>query len=272
MTMRWRCVLGLIALVLVGSVGPSWGWVRASVRFRHWPVSVGLGFPDPFWYPYDYPYYYPDYYPYSYYPYAYGYPYYPPPYAVAPAPLPEAPAPSADNSRYDPKTIDDKIAERRAFLDFQLADGDITRAQRDEGIRQLETIGKQAHAEADANGGYLSADQAKALLKEIQGGRGPVFMPRPESRPSPGGGARRDLTAVTDLALELRALLDQKLKDGDITKKQHDQEIEYLARIEKQARADADDAGGRLTAAQENDFVQQLHRAYYAINHNLIVP
>ena len=69
-----------------------------------------------------------------------------------------------------------------------------------------------------------------------------------------------NIAAINDLLLELRTLLDQKLKDGDITRAQHDSELSYLTQTEKDAQA-----GGH-----PNTIVQELHHAYYTINHNFI--
>jgi uncharacterized protein YjiS (DUF1127 family) len=229
--------------------------------------------PGPWWYPY---------YPYDYY---YG-PYYDPyyPYYAAPYPVYYPATPSAEGSavppsvRYDVKALDDQIAKRRAYLDYQLDDGDITRTQRDAEVRRLSQISQEAHADADANAGQLTRDQFNRWMQEIWGAtpakNPPSASVEPWTAPPSGAAreqpARRDLTAVNDLLLELRALLDQKLKDGTITPAQHDAERQYLDKLQEQAKAQAASNGGTLTADQEEALVRQLHKAYYSISHNFI--
>ena len=73
-----------------------------------------------------------------------------------------------------------------------------------------------------------------------------------------------DPQAISDLLLELRTLLDVKVKDGDITKPQHDAEAAYLDRLAQETHSAA------LTEDDESGLVQKLHQAYYAISHNLV--
>jgi hypothetical protein len=83
--------------------------------------------------------------------------------------------------------------------------------------------------------------------------------------------SRYDLTVVTDYHTELLALLDQKLKDGDITKGQSAAEVEALDQMDRLARAEAAAQGGTLTGTQERALVVQFQQAYYLINHNFVV-
>jgi len=83
--------------------------------------------------------------------------------------------------------------------------------------------------------------------------------------------SRHNLTVVSDYKSELQAILDQKLKDGDITKRQHDAELERLRQLDKQAKDDASVNRGYLTGDQEGALVRQYDRAYYVINHNFVV-
>ena len=276
---RGLWIVTLPVLLLLGSVRPSWAW-RGGWGWRGWwwgapavGLSVAAGpyywWNDPY-YPYYGPYYGPYYPPYGEYP----------EYPAAPraANPPQADAQSQDNSRYDLKTIHAQIDRMRAQVDYDYADGDISEEQRDTRIHALNQIWKQAKDEADANGGYLTAEQEETL-SDLLSGRSPRTYSKlaPASRsvsPSPSAepAARRaDLTTVTDLHLELTTLLDQKLKEGNITQAQHDSEAKYLDQIDQEAHTAASANGGALTADQEASFVQQLHKAYYAINHNLIL-
>jgi hypothetical protein len=82
--------------------------------------------------------------------------------------------------------------------------------------------------------------------------------------------SRHERTAVNDLLLELRTLLNLKLKDGSITKAQHDAELRYLDQVEHEADTEAGDNGGTLDGEQEQVLTQKLHQAYYTINHNFV--
>ena len=83
--------------------------------------------------------------------------------------------------------------------------------------------------------------------------------------------SRHDLPVVTDYHGELVALLDQKLKDGDITKGQSAAEVDRLDQMDRQARAEAAAQGGTLTGSEESALVEQYQQAYYLINHNFVV-
>ena len=93
--------------------------------------------------------------------------------------------------------------------------------------------------------------------------------PAPVATTSPRS-SRRDLIAVNDLQMELSTLLDQKLKDAQITQAQRDGEARFLDRLKVQAQTQAAANGGYLTTEQEELLVRQLHHAYYVINHNFI--
>jgi hypothetical protein len=134
-----------------------------------------------------------------------------------------------------------QAARERAQVEYDYEDGDISQVERDARLREIDERATQPPA-------------AKAI------------PPTPSAQPV----GRRDLTTVTDLHLELSTLLDQKLKEGNITQAQRDSEAKYLDQIDQEAHAAASANGGALTADQESDFVQRLHKAYYTINHNLI--
>jgi hypothetical protein len=118
-------------------------------------------------------------------------------------------------------------------LRFKYDDGDITKEEYEAGLRQLAETKAQPRAEDKSRG--------------------------------------EPLTAVNDLQMELRVLLDQKLKEGSITRAQHDAEVQYLGQIDRQAHSEAQANGGRLAPYDESALVRKLHQAYYAINHNLVV-
>jgi len=231
----------LFSILVMGFAQPSWAW-RGGYYGGGWHggwggprVGVYLGGPyDPY---YD-PYYYPG-------PYAYPAAY--PAYPVDPNAglVPDNPPPAANSNGNDQPSAA-QISRQRAQLDYDYADGDITKAQYDASIAQLQRAAQQPPQQA-----------VRPAASE------PAEKTEPSS--SVQGFAR-----VSDLHLELTTLLDQKLKDGDITRAQHDSEINYLNQIKSQAHDDASANNGRLTGEQENTYVQQLHQAYYAINHNLI--
>ena len=79
-----------------------------------------------------------------------------------------------------------------------------------------------------------------------------------------------NLRIVTDTLAHLRKLLSEKLNHGDVTKAQHDGELKYLARIERDARAQASSSGNDLTPVQENTLLMQLLRAQESIQNNFI--
>ena len=137
-------------------------------------------------------------------------------------------------------------------MDYDYADGDITKAQYNAGIAQLQRAAQQP---AQQNAAYYGFRRSIRRARGKTGCRAASF---------------RDSRAISDLHLELTTLLDQKLKDRDITRAQHDSEMAYLNQIKSQARDDASANNGRLTGEQESTYVRQLHQAYYAINHNLI--
>ena len=183
---------------------------------------------NPWWYsryPYD-PYYYGPSYP---------YPYYPPPpapYSAAAVP-PQAAASSTDN----PRLTEQQIEQSRERVDYDYADGDISKAERDARMATLDR---------------LAAKAGELAPVEIPG----ELAPRPD--------------AVNDLQMELNTLLDQKLKDAQITQAQRDGEARFLDRLKVQAQTQAAANGGYLTTEQEELLVRQLHHAYYVINHNFI--
>jgi TRAP-type uncharacterized transport system substrate-binding protein len=155
---------------------------------------------------------------------------------------PQASAQPQDNTSYDLKTIRAQADRERAQVENDYEDGDISKAERDARLREIDERATQA----------------------------PVAKPIPRT-PSAMPAGRRDLSTVTDLHLELRTLLDQKLKEGNITQAQYTAEAKYLDQIDQEAHTAASANGGTLSADQEAAFVQQLHKAYYAINHDLIL-
>jgi hypothetical protein len=283
--MRKGGILSMVLLLFLSSSQPSWAWrggwglfglgvVTGAVAAGAWgPYGCypynGYGPYNPYCYPYyDYP------------PYAY------PPAAGAPraAPVPRDPSPATDNSPRSLKRVKDQLSRMHELLDFKYEDGDISKADRNAGFRYLDEIAKLARSEYDANGKSLTARQESDLLLQIQnanpvnhrpGEPYPEVMATPAEAPEPSaptaatsaastGYVPHDLPAINDLLLELRTLLDVKLKSGDITKAQHDAEGAYLDRIEQEAHS------GSLTEDKENELVHQLHKAYYSINHNLV--
>jgi len=277
---RCHSISGLAMLIFLSSVSPSWAWIRGG-----WGLLGGLGLlaavSGPWGPCYGYPSY--GYDPYSsyYYP---GYDY--PPYAYAYRPAsglsvnaaPPADLSTTDNSRHDLKLVKERLTQMHEQLAFKYEDGDISKADRNAGFRYFDKIAALARSEYDANGKFLTPRQEQDLLQQVQNASPDRHIPGepyPEATPTPaqaptttGPGpvsdARHDPQAINDLLLELHTLLDQKLKDGDITKPQHDAEAAYLDRIEQQAH------GGALTEYEESGLVLKLHQAYYAISHNLV--
>jgi|GEM_PF-1647210 len=279
----------LLALSFFLSAAPLWAWGGRGGYYRGgwhgggWNhggyyhgggIGIVVGAPGPWWYP-DYPY---D----PYYPYAYATPVpYITPVSEPPIVVQEnvtAPDPAPDTAQRDLKNFNAQLQRARSNITFQYQDGDINKTEMEKALRYYDALDQEAHAESDGNGGYLTRDQERALITAIQH---PGVIPHtpaestrslpPVSSPGYPSPAEGHLTAVNDLLLELRTLLDQKLKDGAITKAQHDAEATYLSRVEKQAQLDATANGGHLTATQERAITQQLHQAYYAINHDLVV-
>jgi len=80
-----------------------------------------------------------------------------------------------------------------------------------------------------------------------------------------------DLTVVNDYHLELRTLLDEKLKDGAITRAQHDAAANGVDQLDRQAHAEAAAHGGTLTGDEQSALIQQYQRDYYLFNHDFIV-
>ena len=250
-------------------MGPwSWGW-RGGWGPR---VGVYLG-PGPWGYdPYYYdPYYggYPYYYPNAYYPYNSGYA---PPTAASQAPEETQPS-SPDNSRHDLKFLNRQIARARDQVDYEYEDGDISRAEHNAEIHRLSLITKHAHAAAKANCGYLTRDQEEAFLRQVRGEEPPMEdynggrITASEVPVVPSG---RTLQKVNGEITRLRALLDKKLADGDITKAQRDGMNNFLDRIDQHVHSDAASNGGTLTADQEGSALQQLRRANDSINQNFV--
>ena len=217
---RRLIAVGLCTLMPMTLVTPS--WARGGFGWGWWlPAAVAVSVAaNPWWYsryPYD-PYYYGPSYP---------YPYYPPP----PAP-PQAAATSPDN----PRLTEQQIAQTRERVEYDYADGDISKSERDARMATLDRLAAKAS----------------------------------ELAPVSPGNSRRDLTAVNDLQMELNTLLEQKLKDAQITQAQRDGEARFLDRLKVQAQTQAGANGDFLTTEQEESLVRQLHHAYYVINHNFI--
>ena len=271
--MRRRGILGLAILVFLSSVPPSWGWGHGRWGARGGSQLV-VGFGGPWW-PYGFPY---D----GYGPYYDPYYYDPPPYAYLPGSAvsaktqPPSDGSADDNSPRDLKLVKERLKRMHELLAYKYEDGDILAADRDAGFRYLDEIDKLARSEYDSNGKGLTARQEQDLLRQIQSAN-PVNRiarePYPTVTPTttaaerpPAVHARQDLQAVNDLLLELHTLLDQKLKEGAITRPQHDAEAASLDRIDQQAH------GGALTENEAGGLVQKLHQAYYAISHNFVNP
>jgi len=264
----WGFVLP--ALLLVSSVRPAGAWVR--VGFGGPRVGVYLG-PGPWWGyggyydvpddPYSYPYAYsPYYYPYGDAP--YGRPY---TYALpGVAPTPQQTQTSADDSRHDLKFVDAQIKRARDRADYDYEDGDITRAERDKEFNRLVGIKKEARAEAKVNGGYITGDQESELIQLLRTG-GTASGSYASSAPENSG---QSLKKVNEEIGRVRALLEAKLKTGDITRAQYEGMRDYLTRTEKQVHSDAAANDGTLTPDQENTVLQQLQRASDSLAKNLI--
>ena len=282
--MRRRGILGMAMLFFFSSVSPSWAWGGGG-----WGLLAGLGLIAAVngpWGPYGYP-------AYAYGPYnAYCYPgYYYPPYAY-PRAYPQPPVPyrspaqstlstAPDNARYDLKLIKERLTRMHEQLVFKYEDGDISKAERNVGFHYLDQIAHLARSEYDTNGKYLTARQEQDLLRQIQtAANHDSGVPYPEvtavaaSSPemsTPASvqipserGVPHDSQAMSDLILELRTLLDVKVRNGDITKPQHDAEAAYLDRLAQETHSAA------LTEDDESRLVQKLHQAYYAISRNLV--
>jgi len=260
----------IVSLLLLCVALPSWAW-RGGWRGGGWGwrgprVGVYLG-PGPYLYPpYD-PYYYYDPYPY------YGVPY---SRTIVESPAQETPT-EPDNSRYSLKFINSQIANQRALIKNDYADGDITAEQRDSQLQTLKQIEKESRDLASTNGGTISGDQQNELLEQLHGQ--PVRPPTQTAQETPepstprhlvssDSGSHRDLTVVNDLEIELHALLNQKLKEGSITQAQYEGEKQYLDKLQGQAKTEAASNGGSLSTEQEDSLVRQLYRAFYTINHN----
>jgi len=274
--------LAIPVFLLIGSVPPSWGWRGGGWGGPRVGVYVG---PGPWWYGPNYydPYYgdTPYYYPTAYYPY---YPYNPG-YVPAPAPAAEAPQEetraSPDNSRHDLIFLNSQIARARDQVDYEYDDGDISRAEHSAEIHRLSQITKAAHAAAKANGGYLTGDQEDSFMRQLRGEEAPAEnsggsngledrgRTEPEAPPAVSG---RSLQKVSGEISRLRALLDKKLADGDITKAQQDGMNRYLNQIDQHIHSDAAANNGTLTPDQESAALQQLRRSEESITQNFIQP
>ncbi len=162
---------------------------------------------------------------------------------------------SPDDSRHDLKFLNRQIARARDQADFEYQDGDISRAEHDREIRRLYEIKKSIRDEAKVNGGTLTGDQENEWLQLLRSG-GEVSESSSPSAPEVSG---HDLKKVTDEIHRTHLLMDQKLKEGNITKAQYDGLSDYLARTEKHAQADASENDGTLSPDEENTILQQLH-------------
>jgi hypothetical protein len=255
----WRITVSIILACSLAA--PGWAW-RGGWRGPR--VGVYLG-PWPWW---NDPYY--D----SYYPYDPPYAYYPAdevPYVLEGVAPPQQTGNLPDNARHDLRFLKKQIDMARDQVDFALEDGDVSRAQHDAEMRHLEEIEAEAHAEAKAGGGTITGDQERDLLRQIRGGeRAEAASPPPQNQ-SLNLHLEDNLRMVNDRMTRLHSLLDNKQATGDITKVQHDGMSGYLARIEKQARSDAEANGGSLARDQESAILEQLQRAEDAIARNFIV-
>jgi hypothetical protein len=175
--------IAVSVLLIAGSVSPSWAW-RGGWGGPRVGVYLGGGpwWGGPYW---DDPYYsdpYPAYYyPYAYYPSYPYYPYYPPvqsapqyapqQYAPPPQATPQTTQASPDNSRRDPRFLVHQIVGARGQINYEYQDGDISQSFHDGEIRRLAKIEDEARTDVKANGGYLTADQERALLQQLRGSR-----------------------------------------------------------------------------------------------------
>jgi len=263
-----------LAVALASLAAPAWAW-RGGGWGGGWRgprigVVVGVGAVGfgPWWgYPYD--------------PYYYGW--YPDPYSYGPnvAAYPET---APDNAQYDISIVENRIARMRADAEHAYEDGDISQEQRDSRLEALGRIDQEAKEMASANGGFLTGEEVNVLARQLRGEPVVARAPKPKPAAEPAAAApaqlpgaapaatasRADLASVNSLQRELHALLDRKLKDGDITKAQHDGEIQYLDDIHEQERAQAAANGGAPSADQLSSQMSQLQREYYRINHNFI--
>ncbi len=283
-----RVGLSLFAILMLAFSLPSWAWSRVYIGYRGW------GGVRPWHYAYPYSPYYPYYADDLYYPYApdyYGF--YDAPYRIAPveyapvitaSPVPEAVGGNVNSSGGKLGQVLDRLSGLRREVDFLLSDGDISQSQKKAAVRFFDDSEKQARAAAEANGGTLTGDQEKTLLQQLECAAtalrtnsdlpastvdlSTIKVPASTTLDSASSNqGDSGIQPINDLLLELRALLHQKLKNGDITKAQQDSEMNYLAEIDRHAHYSQ-----RLTPEQANEYVNQLHKAYHAINHNFIQP
>jgi hypothetical protein len=88
--------------------------------------------------------------------------------AVSAAPsTPSSYPPKTAESLKDIRGVTDQLARLRSLLDKKLAAGSITKAQRDGEAGYITQLEKVARAQAQANGGQLTADQETALREEL---------------------------------------------------------------------------------------------------------
>jgi len=193
----------LLAFCLL-CVSPSWGWVRGGFGFRGGPGVVIGGPWWPYWYPdYNYPYY-----GYGYYPVPYAAPYAYESSAAAPSSQAMMPSKEELRFQYEdgdiskeeyeaglrrltetkaqpraeamPRAeaaprgeslmaVNDLQTELHALLDQKLKEGSITGAQHDAEAGYLAQLDRQAHSEAEANGGRLAPPDEAELVRKLHG-------------------------------------------------------------------------------------------------------
>ena len=204
-------------------------------------VGVALGF-DPY-----YPYYYDEGYYYGS-PY-YGYPGYP--YSYAPY-VPVHP-------------VYQTTALTREQVEFQYEDGDISKSERDALLKQIDESKKETPQPTAARSNPNSAEDAAAAAPVL-----PRMTPLPGTRPAADEVPAHDLKAVKDKLAQVRALLDQKLSEGNITKAQKESEAKYLDQLEKVAQAQAAANNGTISTRQESTLLQELHHVEGTIQNNLV--
>ncbi len=100
----------------------------------------------------------------------------------------------------------------------------------------------------------------------------PVYQPAPVYQTpvyqAPVEPEHRDLGMVEEQIHRQRLTLAQKVRWGSITRPQYDEQVAYLAQIERQAQAESSANGGYLTVSQQNGLLSQLQHSADEIDHN----
>ena len=160
-------------------------------------------------------------------------------------------------SRRDPATLSlsGELERNRSELDVELREGDISRADHDAERARLSQIEGEARTRARAEGGTLSALEEKDFIRRIgEGHAGPHCDPQ----------------VVAQEVNRLRALLDQKLAGGMITRDQHEVMNNHLAWIDRETRSAATGPDGVLSGDRENQTLRELELARDSIERNFL--